>query len=474
MKSAPLALTFADVSLVPRRSRLASRSLVSTKARFSRNIELSIPIVSANMDTVTTAPMAIAMAQMGGLGVLHRFNTIEGQVADIVKVKRHLSHFVDDPYSVSPDTDLETAIELTFTRGVSSLLVIDNDNKLVGILTSRDIRRLVNENKVRQLMTPLEKLTFAPQGVSQEEARRIMLDRGVEKLPILEKDGRVAGLVTLRDINAGAQWPNATRDEKGRLMVAAAIGVRGDYLKRAEALIECGCDALVLDIAHGHADHALEVTREIKALYPSVDMVVGNSVTPESVQDFYDAGADAVKIGIGGGAACTTRTVAGTGVPQWSAINWCSDIAHELDIPLIADGGIREPGDVVKAIGAGASTVMAGSIFAGRDESPGELINRNGRLYKRYRGMASSAAAQTRLALEGRSHEIEQYVAEGAEMEIEMKGPVSKIVQSLVGGLRSGMSYVDAANIEEFWEKAEFVQITMAGRAESEPISGDR
>lgn len=472
MKNAPLALTFADVSLVPRRSRVASRSLVSTKAQFSRNIELEIPLVSANMDTVTTAPMAIALAQLGGIGVLHRFNTSDVEAEEVVKVKRHLSHFIDDPYVVRPETPIADARELTFTHGVSGLLVVNNEWYLEGMLTARDLRRWNGEKTVAELMTPRSQLVVGEQGIGQAEAKRLMLDHGVEKLPILESR-RVIGLITLRDINAGEQWPMATRDSKGRLRVAAAIGVRGDYLERAESLVNAEVDALVLDIAHGHAERAIEVCKEVKAAWPNVDLVVGNVVTAEAVTDLAAAGADAVKAGVGPGAACETRTVAGTGVPQWSAINQCADAAHDLAIPLIADGGIREPGDVVKAIGAGASTVMIGSLFAGRDESPGEKINRKGRIYKRYRGMASSAAAETRLSLEGRQQEIEQYVAEGAEMEIELKGPVAGVVQQLVGGLRSGMSYADSLTIREFWEKAEFVQITMAGRIESKPIDGD-
>ena len=324
------------------------------------------------------------------------------------------------------------------------------------------------------LMTPFDQLVVARLGVTATDARRLMLDAGVEKLPVVDDDHRLIGLITLRDIDAGEQWPKATRDSRGRLLVAAAVGVRGDYEERTDGLVQAGVDALVLDIAHGHAEHALTVTKKLKARYPGVDVVAGNVVTPEAVRDLAEAGVDGVKCGVGPGSACTTRTVAGTGVPQWTAINDCFDEAQKLDLPICADGGIREPGDVAKAIGVGGSTVMIGGMFAGREESPGQRVRRNGRLYKVYRGMASSAAADARLSLEGRRGELEPYIPEGVEMEFELKGPVADAVQELVGGLRSAMSYSNALTIPEFWVNAKFVQITQAGRRESEPIQGDR
>jgi IMP dehydrogenase len=429
MKDAPLALTFADVSLVPLRSGVASRSDVDTTSRFSRSIALAVPIVSANMDTVTMAPMAIELARLGGLGVLHRFLSVEEEAAEVRTVKRAWNLVVDDPYHVAPDLDAGAARALADENGVSGLLVVEGE-RLVGIVTGRDFEA-------------------AAPGM------------------------RVAGLITLRDIRQREAFPQATLDDAGRLRVAAAIGVRGSYLHRAEALVEAEVDALVLDIAHGHAEHALRVVREVKDAWPHVDVVAGNVATVEGYRDLAEAGADGVKAGVGPGFACTTRIVAGTGVPQWSVVNECADAARELGVPLNSDGGIRDPGDVAKAIGAGADSVMIGSLFAGRPESPGRVVRRDGRRYKVYRGMASTAAAASRLAIEGRGDALDQYVAEGAEMQFELKGPVAESLRELVGGLRSAMAYADAASIADFQRKARFVRQTEAGRRESHPGRGD-
>ncbi len=464
-------LTYDDVLLVPRRSRVRSRQDVSTRASFTPGIELEVPIVSANMDTVTTAPMAVAMAQLGGIGVVHRFLSIDEEVAEVRRVKRYLTHVVAEPYAVEPGQTLAQARAEADRLAVTGFLVVDPERRLLGLLTARDLLAGEDGDRVEDLMTPLERLVTAPPGIALADARRLLTAGRIEKLPLVDGDGRVAGLVTLRDLAVADRYPRATRDTLGRLCVAAAIGVRGDYLDRADELIGAEADALVLDIAHGHADAAIEAVAELKGAWPDVEVAAGNVATDEGVRDLVAAGADAVKVGIGPGFACTTRLVAGVGVPQLSAVIDCAAAAREAGVPLIADGGIRRAGHVATAMGAGASTVMVGSLFAGRDESPGDVVRRRGQLFKVYRGMASRSAAASRLAIEGRGDSLDQYVAEGEEMEFPLRGSVAEIVEELHGGLRSGMSYVDAASISEFWEKATFIRQTEAGERESHPGS---
>jgi IMP dehydrogenase len=495
-----LALTFEDVLLVPRRSSIRSRRHVSTRSRFTRGVELALPIVSANMDTVTTAPMAIAMAELGGLGVLHRFLPVDAQAEEVRRVKRHLSWVVERPYTVGPDQTVAEAAAEARRLGVTGLVVVDAERRPVGILTARDMRAAgggtagqggdlaasmsgdtagqggdlaasMSGDTVAAAMTPAERLVTAPPGIDLDEARKLLDRHRIEKLPLVDDDGRLAGLITLRDIGLRERWPQATRDGRGRLRVAAAVGVRGGYLARAQALLEAGVDALVVDVAHGHADHTIDAVRELKATWPDSEVVAGNVATAEGFGDLAEAGADAVKVGIGPGFACTTRLVAGVGVPQLTAILDCAEVAQATGVPLIADGGIRHPGDVAKAIAAGASTVMIGGLLAGRPESPGEVVRRGGREYKVFRGMASLGAAAARLEIEGRGDALDQYVPEGEEMEFPLKGPVAGVVNELVGGLRSGMSYVDATTIPEAWDKATFVRQTQAGRLESSPGS---
>jgi IMP dehydrogenase len=473
MHELPLALTFDDVLLVPRRSRIRSRAEVSTRTQLTRTIALEIPVVAANMDTVTTAPMAIALAQLGGIGVLHRFLSVEDEVAVVTRVKRFRSRVISDPHTIAPDASIEQARDDTERLGVSGLLVVDADARLAGILTTRDLRAAAGTGVVSEHMTPLDRLITGEPGITPEDALALLHEHRIEKLPLADAGGRVAGMVTLRDLEQEAHYPLATRDAEGRLRVAAAIGVRGGYLERAEALLAAGTDALVLDIAHGHAQAALDAVRELKRRFPEAQVIAGNVATADGVRDLAEAGADAVKVGIGPGFACTTRLVAGVGVPQFSAVLDCASAARETGVPLIADGGIRRPGDLAKAIGAGGSTVMVGSLLAGRSESPGDVVRRRGRLYKVYRGMASRSAASARLAIEGRGDALDQYVPEGEEMEFPLRGPVREVVQELVGGLRSGMSYVDSATIEEFWDNARFVRQTEAGRRETHPGSPD-
>jgi IMP dehydrogenase len=482
-----LALTFEDVLLVPRRSSIRSRRHVSTRSRFTRGVELAIPIVSANMDTVTTAPMAIAMAELGGLGVLHRFLPTDAQAEEVRRVKRYLGRVIERPYTVGPERTVAEAAAEARRLGVTGLVVVDPERRPVGILTARDMRAAAGGaagqgsvpagamwgGTVASAMTPAERMVCARPGIDLDEARKLLDRHRIEKLPLVGDDGRLAGLITLRDIGLRERWPQATRDGQGRLRVAAAVGVRGGYLARAQALLEADVDALVVDVAHGHADHTIEAVRELKATWPDSEVVAGNVATADGFADLAEAGADAVKVGIGPGFACTTRLVAGVGVPQLTAILDCAEVARATGVPLIADGGIRHPGDVAKAIAAGASTVMIGGLFAGRPESPGEVVRRGGREYKVFRGMASLGAAAARLEIEGRGDALDQYVPEGEEMEFPLKGPVAGIVQELVGGLRSGMSYVDATTIPEAWDKAGFVRQTQSGRLEARPGSPD-
>jgi IMP dehydrogenase len=471
MQELPLALTFDDVLLVPRRSRIRSRADASTRTQLTRRIALEIPVVSANMDTVTTAPMAIALAQLGGIGVLHRFLSVEDEVAEVARVKRFRTRVISDPHTIEPGATVTRARAEVDRLGVSGLLVVDGDGRLAGILTARDLRAGASADAVADHMTPLERLVTGQAGIAPADALALLHRHRIEKLPLADAEGRVAGMVTLRDLEQEARYPQATRDEDGRLRVAAAIGVRGGYLERAEALLAADADALVLDIAHGHAEAALDAVRELKRRFPQADVIAGNVATAEGVRDLAAAGADAVKVGIGPGFACTTRLVAGVGVPQFSAVLDCAKAAREAELPLIADGGIRRPGDLAKAIAAGGSSVMVGSLLAGRSESPGDVVRRRGRLFKVYRGMASRSAAGARLAIEGRGDALDQYVPEGEEMEFPLRGPVDEVIGELVGGLRSGMSYLDAATIEEFWLNATFVRQTEAGQRETHPGS---
>ena len=464
-----LGLTYDDVLLVPRRSRVRSRQDVSTRSLFTPGIELEVPIVSANMDTVTTAPMAVAMAQLGGIGVIHRFLSIEEEAAEVHRVKRYLTHVVAAPHVVEPTLTVAEARAEAARLDVTGLLVVDPERRLLGLLTARDLLAGEDGDRVDSLMTPVERLVTAEPGIELGAARRLLTANRIEKLPLVDSDGRVEGLVTLRDLAVADRYPQATRDTLGRLRVAAAIGIRGDFLERAEALVAVQVDALVLDIAHGHADAAIEAVGELKRTWPDLEIVAGNIATAHGVRDLAAAGADAVKVGIGPGFACTTRLVAGVGVPQFSAVLECAEVAQELGVPLIADGGVRRAGHVATAMAAGASTVMVGSLFAGREESPGDVVRRRGQLFKVYRGMASRSAAAARLAIEGRGDSLDQYVAEGEEMEFPLRGSVAGVVEELAGGLRSGMSYVDATSVSELWQNASFVRQTEAGERESHP-----
>ncbi|HEX6511545.1 MAG TPA: IMP dehydrogenase [Chloroflexota bacterium] len=468
-----LALTYDDVLLVPRRSRIASRRQVDTCSRFSRRIEVATPIVSANMDTVTEAEMAIAMARLGGIGVIHRFMSLETEAQQVRKVKRSESSYIENPYALHPNNTVGDALKLMEDQGITGILVTDEHDVLQGILTSRDLLfRDEMHVRIKDLMTPRERLITAPVNTSIEQAKDIFAERKIEKLPLVDEQGRLRGLMTSKDIFKRVLFPNASKDAKGRLRVAAAVGVVGDYLERAQELHRSGADALVIDIAHGHSENCLRALDSIRAkLGNEVEIVAGNVATPEGVRDLAERGADAVKVGVGPGSICITRLVAGVGVPQLTAVLECAEEGDRLGVPILADGGIQASGDITKALAAGASTVMIGNLLAGTRESPGVTITREGRKFKICRGMASLEAAVQRQHREsmgqGLGEDLDSVVPEGVEAMVPFRGEVSEVVTQLVGGLRSGMSYCDAATIPELRQKAQFIRMTEAGRRES-------
>lgn len=468
------ALTFEDVLLVPRRSPVKSRNDVSTVTRLTASISLNIPLISANMDTVTEAAMAIAMAQAGGIGILHRFMTTEQQARQVQKVKRARGFIVEKPYSIRIDATVVEAAESMRRYDVGGLVVTDENDRFAGIVSRRDILLAPPEkNLVRQVMTRRENIVSAKPGVTLDEARAILYEHRLEKLPVLDDDGNLHGLITAQDIIRPGT--TAALDEKGRLRVGAAIGVTRGELERAEVLLEAGVDVLVLDIAHGHADHCIEMVEAIRARFPSAQVIAGNVATRDGARELAEAGADAVKVGIGPGSICTTRMVTGFGVPQLTAIMDSVEGVRESgrDIPVIADGGIQKAGDLVKALAAGAETVMIGSLFAGTEESPGSAVIRDGQKFKVVRGMASLAATMGRRAAERSDESAEgpedwdKVVPEGVEAVVPYRGHVAEVLHQLVGGLRSGLSYGGARAIRELQENAEFVEISPAGLRES-------
>ncbi|MBO9367143.1 MAG: IMP dehydrogenase [Chloroflexi bacterium] len=472
MKILPdVALTYDDVLLVPQFSDIPSRRKLSTQTRLTPAITLQIPIVSANMDTVTEAEMAIAMARHGGIGIIHRFMPIEEQVAQVERVKRAESFVVEEPITLTTRHTVGDARRMMEETGTGGILILDENGRLVGIVTSRDMlfeqddRRPLTEIMSRNLIT-------APPGTTLQEAAAILHRHRIEKLPLVDEQGALVGLITLKDILKITEFPKATKDAKGRLAVGAAVGVKERELKRVEALLEAGADCIVVDIAHGDSQLEIEMIRAIRRHFPQAQIIGGNVATAEATQRLIDAGADAVKVGVGPGSICITRLVAGAGVPQLSAVMECAAVARPQGIPIIADGGIRTSGDIVKALAAGASTVMIGSLLAGTDESPGLMMTRKGHRYKVSRGMASLQANIARKIREGEGwitqEEIEDYVSEGVEAAVPYRGPVREVLTQLVGGLQSGMSYCGAHSVDELYEKAVFVRITPAGWKESQ------
>lgn len=427
------------------------------------------------MDTVTEAEMAIAMAREGALGVIHRFNAIQQQVEQIKMVKRAENIAIEEPYTIGAEATIAEAEALMNLKNVSGLLVVNPSKKLLGILTRRDVLFRPGEAKVAECMTPVERVVTARPDITLDEAKQIFMKHKIEKLPLVDSEGYVKGLVTSADIVKKLMYPNASRDSRGRLMVAAAIGVKEDALDRAEALIGAGADALVIDVAHGHTEMVIKTIRRVRQAFgDDVEIVAGNVATAEGVEDLASAGASAVKVGVGPGSVCTTRIVAGVGVPQLTAIIDCADLAKEMDVPLIADGGIRSSADMVKALAAGASTVMIGRLLAGTDESPGAVVVRNGRKMKIYRGMASLYAMLAKNSRAGEDDILQDasdysYTAEGVEAYVPYKGSASDVIKQLTAGLRSGLSYLGARNIQELQQNAVFIRITEAGLKESHP-----
>ncbi|MEW6279120.1 MAG: IMP dehydrogenase [Candidatus Eremiobacterota bacterium] len=466
-----MGLTFDDVLLVPCRSRISSRYAVDTSTQLTPKIRCKIPILSANMDTVTEATMAVAIARAGGIGVIHRFLSPERQAAEVTRVKRAESYVVVDPVTVPADAPLTRARELM--TEVGGLLVLDGEGRLVGILTRRDLALVddAEDGAVGTLMTPRERLVTAPAGIEQDEARKLLHRHRIEKLPLVDEDGRPAGLITSQDIIKLRRHPHATKDERGRLRVGAAVGVRASDVERAERCLNAGADLLVVDVAHGHSDLAIDMVRRLKQNFPDCEVMAGNVATPEGIRDLAGAGAASVKVGVGSGSICITRVVTGAGVPQLTAIMECGRAARDVGVSMVSDGGIRNSGDITKAIAAGAHTVMVGSLLAGTTQSPGASVVRDGRRFKVVRGMASLTANIDRLEVESRREvdpeDWERVVPEGVEAVVPYRGDVHDILHQLVGGLRSGMTYLGASTLEEVYKNAEFVRMTGAGMAES-------
>ncbi|MFO0556709.1 MAG: IMP dehydrogenase [Polyangiales bacterium] len=462
-------LTFDDVLLVPAMSDILPKD-VDTRTRLARDITLQVPLISSAMDSVTEARAAITMAREGGLGILHKNLTPDEQALEVEKVKRAESGIVVDPVTIAPDDKLERAVAIMRAQNISGLPVVDGD-KPVGILTSRDIRFETNlQQPVRNLMTPSERLVTAPPTIKADEARALLHKHRIEKLLVVDPPtGKLIGLITIKDLLQAERYPNAVKDSKGRLRVGAAIGVGPDREERTRKLVEAGVDLIVIDTAHGHSKGVLDAVRATKRTFPDVAVVAGNIATADAAEALIEAGADAIKVGIGPGSICTTRVVAGVGVPQITAVSDCAKVAKKFGIPVIADGGIKYSGDVAKAIAAGADVVMVGSLFAGTDEAPGDLVLYQGRTYKMYRGMGSLGAmrkgSKDRYGQAGTADE--KLVPEGIEGRVAYRGPLSSILFQLVGGLRSSMGYVGCKTIPEMQQKARFVKSTPMGLRES-------
>ncbi len=463
-------LTYDDVLLVPAYSEVLPRE-VDIKSRFSRNIMLNTPIVSAAMDTVTGADMAIAVAQQGGIGVVHKNMSIEAQAREVRKVKRSESGMIQDPITLIETAVVGDALQIMAEHKIGGIPVIDSDRKLVGIVTNRDLRFQKDKKKpVSEVMTK-ENLITANKGTTLQQAEITLQEYKIEKLPVIDSENHLIGLITYRDIIKVRQHPNSCKDSFGRLRVAAAIGVTADALDRAGALVKAGVDAVIIDTAHGHTRGVVSVLKEVKKNFPTIDVIVGNIATAEAAQFLADAGADGIKVGIGPGSICTTRVVAGVGMPQFTAVLEVATALVGRDVPLIADGGIRYTGDLVKALAAGANSIMIGSLFAGVEESPGETIIYEGRKFKSYRGMGSIEAMQKGSSdryFQDDADDISKLVPEGISGRVPYKGTLAEVMYQLIGGLRAGMGYCGAADIEKLAE-AKFVRITNSGIRESHP-----
>uniref|UniRef100_A0A7C5Z5I8 Inosine-5'-monophosphate dehydrogenase n=1 Tax=Caldicellulosiruptor owensensis TaxID=55205 RepID=A0A7C5Z5I8_9FIRM len=461
------ALTFDDVLLVPQYSEVLPKD-VDVSTYLTKTIKLNIPLMSAGMDTVTESRMAIAIAREGGIGVIHKNMTVEEQASEVDKVKRSEHGVIVDPFYLSPENRIYEAMELMAKYRISGVPITIN-GKLVGIITNRDIRFETDYSKpIKEVMTSSNLIT-AKEGITLEEAKEIMKKHKIEKLPIIDDEGNLKGLITIKDIEKAVKYPNAAKDSKGRLLCAAAVGVSKDTDERVDALVKAQVDVIVVDTAHGHSKGVIETVKRIKSRYPHIQVIAGNIATAEAARDLIEAGADCVKVGIGPGSICTTRVVAGIGVPQITAIMDVAKVAKEYGIPVIADGGIRYSGDITKALAAGADVVMIGSLFAGCEESPGECEIYQGRRFKVYRGMGSLSAMKAGSKDRYFQEDASKLVPEGVEGRVPYKGPLEDTVFQLIGGLKSGMGYCGARTIKELQEKAKFVRVTQAGVRESHP-----
>ncbi|MGX7395408.1 IMP dehydrogenase [Carnobacterium mobile] len=466
-------LTFDDVLLIPAESHVLPNE-VDLSIQLAKNIKLNMPIISASMDTVTDSKMAIAMARQGGLGVIHKNMSAEAQAGEVRKVKRSESGVIIDPFFLTPTHLISDAEKLMGRYRISGVPIVDNmeDRILVGILTNRDLRFVTDySTPIDEIMTK-DNLITAPKGTSLKEAEEILQKHKIEKLPIVDETGRLSGLITIKDIEKILEFPNAAKDSHGRLLVAAAVGVTSDTFERAQALVDADVDAIIVDTAHGHSAGVIRKIKEIRETFPDITLIAGNVATGEAARALYEVGVDVVKVGIGPGSICTTRVVAGVGVPQITAIYDAAAVAREYGRTIIADGGIKYSGDIVKALAAGGHAVMLGSMLAGTDESPGEFEIFQGRRFKTYRGMGSLAAMEHGSSdryFQGSVNEANKLVPEGIEGRVAYKGAVSDIIFQMLGGLRSGMGYVGAANLEQLREDAQFVQMSGAGLRESHP-----
>lgn len=463
-------LTFDDVLLIPAHSKVMPRE-VDITTRFSRNISINVPVVSAAMDTVTEEKLAIAISREGGIGVIHKNMSIEEQARQVKKVKRAESVMINDPITIGPESSVADALNLMQEFKIGGIPVVDRNNLLIGIITNRDLRFETNmQRMIKEIMTSKGLITTSHE-TNLNEAAEILQRHKIEKLPIVDQEGKLVGLITYKDITKSKDRPSASKDAKGRLRVAAAIGIASDTLERVQALRNVDVDAVVIDTAHGHQRGVIDMLQRIKKTFPDLDVVAGNIGTAEAARDLVNAGADGVKVGIGPGSICTTRIIAGVGVPQLSAIYDVSRAIQGSGVPVIADGGLRYSGDITKAIAAGADSIMAGSLFAGTEESPGETIIFNGRKYKSYRGMGSLDAMQKGSKdryFQDVEDDIKKLVPEGIEARVPYKGTISEVVYQLIGGLRAGMGYCGTSNIAEL-HNARFVRITASGMTESHP-----
>ena len=470
-------VTFDDVLLVPKYSKVTSRSDTDLSTKLSKNISLNIPLISANMDTVTESSMAVTVAREGGIGIIHRFLTIQQQVNEVLKVKRSGSIIIENPYTITSSLTIKHAFSVMNEKQVSGLLVTDSNSKIIGILTERDVLFEPTDSTklVKELMT--KDVVTAKLGVDLEQVKEILKHNRIEKLPIVDDNNHVKGLITSQDISNLEKYPYASKDKKGRPLVGSAVGVKGDFMERSEALINAGADVLVVDIAHGHSENAINTVKNIKKAFPDCELIAGNVATAKGTEDLIKAGVDAVKVGVGSGSICITRVITGSGVPQLTAVYDCAKVGNDHGIPIISDGGTRNSGDATKALAAGASSIMVGSILGGTDESPGSTITKNGKRFKIYRGMASLAASMGRRSKETGTFELaddlNDYVAEGVEAMVPYKGSVTEIITQITGGIRSGLSYCGASNIKQMQENAEFIKISRAGFAESQPHDVD-